>query len=49
MYIIDYRYYDGTLSDFVTAKGVKNVIFLNNIVATTAGARLSEMEAFIGG
>ncbi len=48
VYIIDYRYYDGTLSDFVTANGVDDVIFLNNIVATTGGARLSEMERFVG-
>ncbi len=48
IYIIDYRYYDGTLADFVTEHGVDDVIFLNNIVATTAGARLSEMEEFVG-
>ncbi len=48
VYIIDYRDYDGTLADFVTANGVDDVIFLNNIVATTAGARLTEMETFIG-
>ncbi len=48
VYIIDYRYYKGTLADFVTANGVRDVIFLNNIVATTGGARLSEMERFVG-
>ncbi len=48
VYIIDYRYYDGTLADFVTEKGVEDVIFLNNIVATTGSARLSEMEEFVG-
>ncbi len=48
IYIIDYRYYSGTLTHFVAEKGVDDVIFLNNIVATTAGARLSEMEKFVG-
>ncbi len=48
VYIIDYRYYKGTLSAFVAEKGVQDVIFLNNIVATTGGARLSEMERFVG-
>ncbi len=48
VYIIDYRYYDGNLADFVTAKGVDDVIFLNNIVAATGSARLSEMERFVG-
>ncbi len=48
VYIIDYRYYDGNLADFVTQKGVDDVLFLNNIVATTAAARLGEMERFVG-
>ncbi len=48
VYIIDYRYYDGNLVNFVTENGVGDVIFLNNIVATTGSARLSEMEKFVG-
>ncbi len=48
VYIIDYRYYDGDLTDFVVSKGVGDVIFLNNIVATTGSARLAEMEKFVG-
>ncbi len=48
VYIIDYRYYDGDLTDFVTQNDVDDVIFLNNIVASTGSARLSEMEAFVG-
>ena len=48
IYVVDYRYYNGTLSELVDAKGVDDVIFLNNVVAATGGARLSEMEDFIG-
>ncbi len=47
VYIIDYRYYEGTLADFVSENGVREVLFLNNIVATTAGARIGEMERFV--
>ena len=47
VYVVDYRYYNGTLSRLVDEKGVDDVIFLNNIVAATGGARLSEMEDFI--
>jgi hypothetical protein len=47
VYVVDYRYYNGTLSQLVTERGVDDVIFLNNIVAATGGARLSEMEDFI--
>ena len=48
VYIVDYRYYDGNLADLVRSKGINQVLFLNNIVATTASARLSEMERFVG-
>ncbi|MBP3666731.1 MAG: hypothetical protein J6K29_06740 [Clostridia bacterium] len=48
IYVVDYRSYHGTLSELVAAKGVDDVIFLNNVVAATGGARLSEMEDFIG-
>ncbi len=48
VYILDYRYYSGTLTEFVSANGIDDVLFLNNIVATTAGARLDEMERFVG-
>ena len=49
IYVVDYRYYKGgTLGQLVADKGVDDVIFLNNVVATTGGARLSEMEDFIG-
>ena len=48
IYVVDYRYYNGTLGQLVADKGVDDVIFLNNVVATTGGARLSEMEDFIG-
>ena len=47
VYVVDYRYYGGTLSELVNSKGVDDVIFLNNVVATTAGARLGEMADFI--
>ncbi len=47
VFVVDYRYYNGTLSELVSEKGVDDVIFLNNVVAATGSARLSEMEDFI--
>ena len=47
VYVVDYRYYEGTLSKMVKDKDVDDVIFLNNVVAATGFARLSEMEDFI--
>ena len=31
VYVIDYRYYKGTLSELVTKTGAKEVIFANNV------------------
>ena len=47
VYVVDYRHYEGTLSQLVRDKDVDDVIFLNNVVAATGSARLSEMEKFI--
>ena len=47
VYIIDYRYFDGDLTEFVTEKGAGAVIFLNNITATSAAPRIEEMEDLV--
>ena len=47
VYVVDYRYYNGTLGQLVADKDVDDVIFLNNVVAATGSARLSELEDFI--
>ncbi len=48
VYVIDYRYYTGDLTDFVRTHGVTTVLFLNNVVAVTASARLNELSRLIG-
>ena len=47
VYVIDYRYYDGDIVDFVSMTGASSVIFLNNLTATSASPRVSEMEALV--
>lgn len=47
VYIIDYRYYNGTVDDFVKENHVKDVIFLNNIVAANTSERIEELSAVI--
>ena len=47
VYVIDYRYYDGDLTQFVTEKDADAVIFLNNITATSAAPRIEEMEDLV--
>ena len=48
VYVIDYRYFSGTLADFVKQVGAKDVLFINNVIATSAGARLNELKKLIG-
>ena len=47
VYVVDYRYYNGSLSDLVADKSVDDVIFLNNVVAATGRARLAELDDFV--
>ncbi len=47
IYVVDYRYYKGGLIRLAQEKGVKDVIFLNNISATRTSARVTEMENLI--
>lgn len=44
VYVIDYRYYTGTVSRIVDEYGVDTVLFLNNIGATSTDARVAEMK-----
>ncbi|MBR5134566.1 MAG: hypothetical protein IKV35_03095 [Clostridia bacterium] len=52
VYIVDYRYIsgvDGTkLKEFVTQRGIQEVLFLNNISATRSGSLVDSMTAFVG-
>ncbi len=50
IYVIDARYYkEMTLAQFVNAKGIKDVIFINNLSATGTTARLNELDRLING
>lgn len=44
VYVLDYRYYDGSLYDLVDEKDIDDVIFVNNVIATATSARLNEMQ-----
>ena len=48
VYVVDARYYDGDLTAFVTERGIRDVIFINNLSATGSSARMDELEEFIG-
>lgn len=48
VHVIDYRYYEGNLIDFVTENKVQDVVFINNIMATSTGLRIDDMYGIAG-
>lgn len=44
VYVIDYRYYKGTVSELVERKNIQTVIMINNVGATSTDLRVNEME-----
>ncbi len=47
IYVIDYRYYDGALTELCDRVEADDVIFINNISMTREGKRLAELENFV--
>ncbi|MBE6015500.1 MAG: hypothetical protein E7241_09090 [Lachnospiraceae bacterium] len=43
VYVVDYRYYQGKLGDLVAEKGIKDVIYINNIMATGTNVRINDL------
>lgn len=52
VHVVDYRYisqvYSGTLNQFVSERGIQDVMFINNISATRSPALVNAMSAFVG-
>lgn len=47
VYVIDYRQWNGNLSDFVIEKGIDDVLFLNVVSNTSTSQRLKELSVII--
>ena len=43
IHVIDYRYWDGNITEFVEANGVDDVIFVNNISATRNNSLVNKL------
>ena len=48
VYVIDYRYFDGNLIDFVQENSIKDVLFLNYISTTSTESKIGQIEDIIG-
>ena len=47
VYVIDYRYFSGDLCDFAISKNADDLLFINNVIATSTSQRLSELSGII--
>ena len=47
IYVVDYRYFDGDLCEFAKEKNADDLLFINNVIATSTGARLNELKDII--
>ena len=47
VYVVDYRYFGQNLCDFALEKNADDILFINNVIATSETKRLSEMKAII--
>lgn len=47
VYVIDYRYWDGDLTDWAKETDVENVIFMNNISATRSSTLMGYVDGII--
>lgn len=45
VYVIDYRYYKGTVTNFVEQNGVQDVVFINNMSATRSANLMEQLAA----
>ena len=48
IHVVDYRYWNGNVVDFVKKNEVKDVFFINNISATRSKALIEQMEKLTG-
>ena len=47
VYVVDYRYYPEGLTALIRDKGIKDVIFINNISAATTSSLVSTIEEIV--
>ena len=47
VYVVDYRYFGENLCDFALKKNADDILFINNVIATSAAKRLSEMKDIV--
>ncbi len=47
VYVIDPRYFNGNLNDFIKEHEIKDVIFINNMVAVGSQSRVDELKKLL--
>lgn len=47
VYVVDYRYYPSGLTGLIKEKGIKDVLFLNNVMAASTGSLVSNVTEIV--
>ena len=47
VHVIDYRYWEGNLTDFIKANGVQDVIFINNLSAIRSTYLMGKLQGIV--
>ena len=47
IYVIDYRYYRGEFKSFIEEKGIRDVLFLNNMLMTGTQSLIDSLDRVI--
>lgn len=44
VYVIDFRYYSGSIKEYCNKKGIKNVLFVNGIMSANSAAQINKLK-----
>ena len=47
VYVVDYRFYTKSLTELIAEKEIKNVLFLNNVMATSTDTLVPSLLALV--
>lgn len=47
VYVVDYRFYPKSLTELIAEKEIKNVLFLNNVMATSTDTLVPSLLALV--
>ena len=47
VYVVDYRFYPNSLTELIKEKEIKNILFLNNVMATSTDTLIPSLTELV--